>query len=153
MICWMTNSRPRVILEVGTRVILEVRSVCCDCCRVDECDERKAKFVAKNLVQRDIWLKDYRRVLLYIHRQMKTRTSIHRPMKRFETDHHQLYTIEVNKVAVSGDDDKWVIQEDGVATLAHGHYKLKTFMDTLVSVTSHLIYTCIKSIYTSAYLC
>ena len=37
---------------------------------------------------------------------------------------HEIYTEEVNKIALSADDDKRVIQEDGICTLAYGHYAL-----------------------------
>lgn len=33
---------------------------------------------------------------------------------------HDLYTIEVNKIALSADDDKRQVQEDGVSTLPWG---------------------------------
>jgi len=36
---------------------------------------------------------------------------------------NKTYTEEVNKVALSADDDKRVILEDGIHTLAYGHYK------------------------------
>jgi len=36
-----------------------------------------------------------------------------------------VYTEEVNKVALSAEDDKRVIMEDGIHTLAYGHYSLK----------------------------
>ena len=35
---------------------------------------------------------------------------------------HELYTEQINKVALSAEDDKRVIMEDGISTLAHGHY-------------------------------
>ena len=34
---------------------------------------------------------------------------------------HEVHTIEVNKLALSRDDNKRVVQNDGVSTLAHGH--------------------------------
>ena len=37
-----------------------------------------------------------------------------------------MYTEEVNKVALSAEDDKRVIMEDGIHTKAYGHYRLKT---------------------------
>jgi len=39
---------------------------------------------------------------------------------------HDVYTEEVNKVALSAEDDKRVIMVDGIQTLAYGHYSLKT---------------------------
>jgi hypothetical protein len=81
-------------------------------------EEKKCKGITKNVVEKSIQLEDYRRVLF-------EKSIIHRKMKRFGTDRHQIYTKEVNKVALSGNDDKRVIQEDGISTLAYGHYKLK----------------------------
>ena len=47
-------------------------------------------------------------------------------MNVFRSHKHEMYTEEVNKVALSADDDKRVIMDDGVHTLAYGHYKLQT---------------------------
>ena len=38
---------------------------------------------------------------------------------------HEMYTQEVNKVALSAADDKRVVLENGIDTLAYAHYKLK----------------------------
>ena len=38
-----------------------------------------------------------------------------------------MYTEEINKVALSAEDDKRVIMEDGIHTLAYGHYSLKNW--------------------------
>ena len=37
--------------------------------------------------------------------------------------HHNIFTKAVNKVALSADDDKRIILEDSIHTLAYGHYK------------------------------
>ena len=37
---------------------------------------------------------------------------------------HNVFTEEVNKVALSANDDKRYILEDGINTLALGHYKI-----------------------------
>ena len=37
---------------------------------------------------------------------------------------HEVYTEEVNKVALCSDDDKRYILEDGINTLAWGHSKI-----------------------------
>ena len=36
---------------------------------------------------------------------------------------HEMYTEEVNKIALSADDDKRIIMKDNISTLAYGHYK------------------------------
>ena len=42
---------------------------------------------------------------------------------------HDVYTKEINKVALSADDDKRVIMKDGIVTLAHGYYGLTSMID------------------------
>jgi hypothetical protein len=79
-------------------------------------DEKRAKGMAKVVVMKTITLEDYRRVLF-------ENSIMHRKMVRFGTDRHQIYTQEVNKIALSGNDDKRIIQEDGIHTLAYGHYR------------------------------
>ena len=37
---------------------------------------------------------------------------------------HVIYTEEINKIALSSDDDKRVIMADGIHTLAYGHANL-----------------------------
>ena len=37
---------------------------------------------------------------------------------------HNTFTIEVNKVALNRDDNKWISKKDGVSTLAPGHKSL-----------------------------
>ena len=44
-----------------------------------------------------------------------------RTMNVIRSRGHEVYTEEVNKIALSANDDKRVIQEDGVHTLAYGH--------------------------------
>ena len=39
---------------------------------------------------------------------------------------HEIYTKEINKIAMSSDDDKRVIITDGIHDLAYGHKNLKT---------------------------
>ena len=38
---------------------------------------------------------------------------------------HEIYTEEINKIALSSDDDKRVIMADGIHTLAYGHTHFK----------------------------
>ena len=38
----------------------------------------------------------------------------------------EIYTEEINKIAISSVDDKRVIMTDGINTLAYGHKNLKT---------------------------
>ena len=45
-----------------------------------------------------------------------------REMNIIRSHLHQMYTETVNKVALSANDDKRIIREDGILTYAYGHY-------------------------------
>ena len=72
-----------------------------------------------NVVKKHITHDDYKNCLLNREEQM-------RKMNVIRSHLHDVYTEEVNKVALSAEDDKRVIMEDGIHTLAYGHYRLKT---------------------------
>ena len=48
-----------------------------------------------------------------------------RKMNVIRSHRYEVYTEEVNKVALSANDDKQVIMKDGIHTLALGHYEFK----------------------------
>ena len=39
---------------------------------------------------------------------------------------HKVYTVQVDKIALSYNDDKCFIMDDNISTLTHGHYKIKS---------------------------
>ena len=49
-------------------------------------------------------------------------TTQMRKMNVIRSYKHEIYTEEVNKVALSGDDDKRIIMKDRIRTMAYGHY-------------------------------
>ena len=42
----------------------------------------------------------------------------------FPSIRHEIFTLEVNKVALNKDDDKRIAKKDGISTLARGHAAL-----------------------------
>jgi hypothetical protein len=78
-------------------------------------DHKKAKGVKKNVVKNAITHEDYKNCLF-------TRREQSRRMNVIRSYHHDIFTEEVNKIALSADDDKRVIMEDGISTLAYNHY-------------------------------
>ena len=48
-----------------------------------------------------------------------------RKMVIIPSEKHELYTQQINKVALSAEDDKRVIMENGINTKAYGHYSLR----------------------------
>ena len=78
---------------------------------------KKCKGVKKSVVKKSITHEDYKRCLLTSEEQLRKQNII-RSYK------HEVYTEEVNKIALSANDDKRYILEDGINTLALGHYKI-----------------------------
>ena len=80
-------------------------------------ESKKCKGVKKSVVKKSITHEDYKTCLLTGKEQL-TKQNIIRSYK------HEVYTKEVNKVALSASDDKRYILEDGINTLALGHYRI-----------------------------
>ena len=80
-------------------------------------ESKKCKGIKKSVVKKSITHEDYKKCLLTGKKQLRKQNII-RSYK------HEVYTEEVNKVALSASDDKRYILEDGINTLALGHYKI-----------------------------
>ena len=74
--------------------------------------------VSKNVTKRSIQFDNYRECLL-------RRLEQHRKMNAIRSYCHEIYTEEINKIALSSDDDKRVIMAEGIHTLAYGHTNFK----------------------------
>ena len=83
---------------------------------LDGFEDKKCKGVTKNVTKRSIQFDDYRECLF-------SRKEQHRKMYVIQC--HEIYTEEINKIALSSDDDKRFIMADGIHTLAYGHTNLK----------------------------
>ena len=73
----------------------------------------------RNVTKRSIQFDVYRECLF-------SRKGQNRKINVIRSHYHDIYTDEINKIALSSDDDKRVIyMADGIHTLAYGHTKLK----------------------------
>ena len=81
--------------------------------RVEESEPKKCKGIKKCVVKKTIIFEDYKRCLL-------EGRNIHRSQLMLRSKKHQIRTLEVNKLALSREDDKR-ISIDGIASLAMGH--------------------------------
>jgi len=79
---------------------------------------KKAKGVKKQVIQQTINIEDYKRALF-------EKETIHRTMNTIQSTEHNLYTTQINKVALCGRDDKRHILENRINTLAIGHHKIR----------------------------
>ena len=81
-------------------------------------ENKRCKGVKKQVVKESITHEDYKTCLL-------TGKETLRKQNILRSYDHEVYTEEVNKVALSAEDDKRYILSDGMDTLAWGHHKIK----------------------------
>ena len=74
-------------------------------------DNKKCKGIKKNIVKKDISFEDYVQCLFSGEKQMRS-------MKIIKSENHDIYSKEVNKVALSNEDDKRILTRDKINTLA-----------------------------------
>ena len=84
--------------------------------RVEESEPKKCKGIKKCVVKKTITSEDYKRCLF-------EGRVIHRSQMMFRSKKHKIKTLEVNKLALSREDDKR-ISINGIDSLAMGHYKV-----------------------------
>ena len=84
--------------------------------RVGSDEPKKCKGIKKCVVKKTISFEDYKRCLF-------EGVSIHRSQMMFKSRKHKVRTLEINKLALSREEDKR-ISVDGIASLAMGHYSL-----------------------------
>ena len=72
---------------------------------------KKCKGIKKNVVKKGINFQDYFECLFSSEKQMRS-------MKIIRSENHNIYSKEVNKVALRNEDDKRIVLEDKVHTLA-----------------------------------
>ena len=80
-------------------------------------EKNTAKGVQKCVKDNKLAFADYERCLREMCVEQVSVNSI-------RSDHHKLYTYNVNKIGLSAYDDKRYICDDGVHTLAHGHSQI-----------------------------
>ena len=78
-------------------------------------DHKKCKGIKKAVVKKRITHDDYKNCLF-------TKTRQLRRMNVIRSNKHDVYTEEVNKVALSANDDKRLVIGDEISTSAYGHY-------------------------------
>ena len=84
----------------------------------DGVESKKCKGISKTVTKNDIAFEDYKNVLF-------DQTVQLRKMNVIRSHKHEIFTEEINKIALSGNDDKRVIMEDRIRTMAYGHYSLR----------------------------
>ena len=79
-------------------------------------EQKECKGIKKSVTRNNISFLDYETCLF-------SNISQLRKMNVFRSRRHNVYTEEVNKIALSANDDKRIILKYGIHTMAHGHFK------------------------------
>ena len=77
-------------------------------------EEKKCKGIKKSVVKKNISHENYKECLFSEKPQM-------RKMNVIRSHKHEIFSETVNKIVLSANDDKRIIKEDKISTLAHGH--------------------------------
>ena len=79
----------------------------------DDTEHKKAKGTKKCIIKRELMFESYKDSLF-------NNKIITRSQQRFRSDHHRVYTEEVNKIALSSKDDKRIQTFNKVTTFPNG---------------------------------
>ena len=79
-------------------------------------EHKKCKGIKKSVTEKDISFEDYKDCLFH-------NVQLRRKMNVLRSHLHNVSSVRINKVALCANDDKRVILQDGVHTLAHGHFR------------------------------
>lgn len=80
----------------------------------------KAKGIRAHVVKNHMTLEDHRRCLFG-----ESGVEVYRENVSIRSFKHQLMTVKTNKLAYNCYDDKRVVLDDKIHTLAHGHYSIE----------------------------
>ena len=83
--------------------------------KFDGAEDKKCKGIKKCVVCKTLTFEDYKNCLLANSR------DVYRLQLMFRSTKHEVHTIDVNKVALNGGDDKRISKRDGISTLARRH--------------------------------
>ena len=83
----------------------------------DGSDHKKAKGTKKWVIKRKLMFKNYKDCLF-------DNKTVHRSHERFKSYHYDVYTEEVNKIALSSNDDKRLQSFDRITTYPYGTNKM-----------------------------
>ena len=87
----------------------------------DDSEVKKAKGTKKCVIKRELMFENYKDCLF-------NDKIILKSQQRFKSDHHNVYTEEINKIALSSNDDKRLQTSDKITTYPYGTSKMMMMM-------------------------
>ena len=98
----------------------------------DNSEVKKSKGTKKCVIKRELMFENYKDCLF-------NGEVILKSQQRFKSDHHKVYTEEVNKIALSSDDDKRLQTFDGIETYPYGTNAFKVCKSEMMTVRGLLV--------------
>ena len=95
----------------------------------DDSEQKKAKGMKKCVIKRELTFENYKDSLF-------NNQIILKSQQRFKSDHHDVYTEEVNKIASSSNDDNRLQTFDRVTTYPYGINAFKVCESEMLSKLS-----------------
>ena len=90
-------------------------------------EDKKCKGIKKCVVKKTLTFEDYKNCLFKDFTENGGRQAdpdplgVYRSQLMFQSIKHEIFTLEINKVALNKNDDKRIAKKDGISTLARGH--------------------------------
>ena len=93
----------------------------------DDSEVKKSKGTKKSVIKREIMFKNYKDCLF-------NDKIILKSQPRFKSDHHNLHAEEINKIALSSNDDKRLQTSDTIKTYPYGTNAFKVCESEMLEV-------------------
>ena len=100
--------------DTGGEIIEEfvgLRPKLYSCKMFEALEEMKCKGIKKSVIEKNIQFKDYKECFFSEKEQLRS-------MNVIRSHNHDVFTKEVNEIALSADDDKRIILNDGISHLS-----------------------------------
>ena len=98
--------------------------------KLDGSENKKCKGIKKCLVKKTLMFEDYKNCLFEDSTEYRGRQAapdpcgVYRSQLMFRSIRHEIFTLEVYRVALNKNDDKRIAKKDGISTLARDHKDL-----------------------------
>ena len=96
----------------------------------DDSEKKKAKGTKKCIIKRKIKFEDYKDSLF-------NNNTILRSQLRFKSDLHDMYTEQVNRIALNSNDDKRLQTHDRITTYPYGTNAFKVCESEMMAVKKY----------------
>ena len=93
---------------------------------------KKAKGTKKCVIKRELMFENYKDCLF-------NDKIILKSQQRFKSDHHKVYTEEINKIALSSNDDKRLQTSDRIKTYPYGTNAFKVCESEMLMVKRFIL--------------